>query len=98
MGGAIGWLLIDEVGHATPQAAVGTLWGAQRAVVVGDPMQLEPIVTLPGSIEARLRERHGIGLQRLQVMLRCSVWRISSRWPAPTGETARPRGCGLGLR
>lgn len=54
---ALGWLLIDEGGQATPQSAVGAIWRAKRTVVLGDPLQLEPIVTLPLSIQQALR-RH----------------------------------------
>lgn len=44
---AFGWVLIDEAGQALPQAALGALMRFKRAVVVGDPMQIEPVVMLP---------------------------------------------------
>ncbi|NMI32895.1 hypothetical protein XarbCFBP8130_03795 [Xanthomonas arboricola] len=52
-----GWLLVDEAGQATPQAVVGALLRCQRAVVVGDPQQVEPVVPLPDVLTAAvLRE------------------------------------------
>lgn len=60
---ALGWLFIDEAGQAVPQAAVGALWRAQRAVVVGDPRQLEPVNTLPWSGQRRLCAPFGVDIQ-----------------------------------
>lgn len=52
-----GWLLVDEAGQALPQAAVGALMRTKRAVVVGDPIQIEPVVVLPDQLtEAMCRQ------------------------------------------
>jgi hypothetical protein len=58
---ALGWLLVDEAGQAAPQNAVGALWRCRHAVVVGDPLQLEPITTIPFEAEQAIREHYGVG-------------------------------------
>ncbi|REB11641.1 DNA helicase [Sporosarcina sp. BI001-red] len=46
----IGYLFVDEAGQASPQQAAGALWRSKRAIVVGDPIQIEPVVTLDETI------------------------------------------------
>ncbi|MCR5836039.1 MAG: hypothetical protein K6G88_06010 [Lachnospiraceae bacterium] len=43
--GVIGTLIIDEAGQAQPQMAVGALFRSKKAIIVGDPKQVEPVVT-----------------------------------------------------
>lgn len=43
--GALGTLIVDEAGQAQPQMAVGSLFRMRKAIIVGDPKQVEPVVT-----------------------------------------------------
>lgn len=41
----IGTLIVDEAGQASPHMAIGALCRSRKAVIVGDPKQVEPVVT-----------------------------------------------------
>jgi hypothetical protein len=60
----LGWLLIDEAGQALPQAAVGALMRSKRAVVVGDPLQIEPVVELSDTLAKTICRRFGVDPDR----------------------------------
>ncbi|WP_171005569.1 ATP-binding protein [Bacillus sp. E(2018)] len=60
---SLGWLFIDEAGQAVPQAAVGAIWRAQKVVVVGDPKQIEPVVTQPESLFYEITKAFSISSQ-----------------------------------
>jgi hypothetical protein len=56
----IGWLLLDEAGQATPQSAAGIVWRSKRCVIVGDPLQIKPVVTHPAQLIKILRQKAGV--------------------------------------
>ena len=43
---SLGTIIIDEAGQALPHMLVGALLRAQKAIVVGDPKQIEPVQTV----------------------------------------------------
>jgi hypothetical protein len=60
----LGWLFVDEAGQALPQAAVGALMRTRRAVIVGDPVQIEPIVVLPETLTYAICRQFGVDPDR----------------------------------
>jgi hypothetical protein len=56
----LGLLVVDEAGQATPQSALGALWRTRKAIVVGDPLQVEPIVTIPKELRKRFADEYGV--------------------------------------
>ncbi|MEO0034216.1 MAG: hypothetical protein RLZZ501_239, partial [Pseudomonadota bacterium] len=89
---SLGWLLIDEAGQAVPQAAIGALMRTCRAVVVGDPLQIEPVVTLPRSLTEAIFHQFGVESDRFNAP-EASVQTLSDQatpftatFPAQDGE------------
>jgi AAA domain len=61
MGAAsLGWLLLDEAGQATLPSVCGPLWRAKRAIIIGDTLQIPPVVTIPRALSNILRKSYGI--------------------------------------
>ncbi|MCB8880990.1 hypothetical protein ACELLULO517_12160 [Acidisoma cellulosilytica] len=69
---SIGWLLVDEAGQAIPQAAVGAIMRAKRSIMVGDPLQIPPVVSLPEKLNTEI----------------CKFFNIDmAEWSAPVAST-----------
>src|SRR6202000_1712729 len=93
---SLGWLLAEHAGQAAPQDAAGVLWRCRRAVIAGDPLQLEPPAALPPrGMRALSREfgisgewaRGGVSVQGVADRLAVAGTRLSV--PATEGSRAR---------
>ncbi len=58
--GSLGWLLLDEAGQATLPSVCGPLWRAKRAILIGDTLQIPPVVTIPKGLSRLLQTHYGI--------------------------------------
>ncbi|HEY4209348.1 MAG TPA: AAA domain-containing protein, partial [Puia sp.] len=56
----IGWLLLDEAGQATPGSTCGAIWRSKRCILIGDTLQIPPIVTIPAGLARLLQKSYGI--------------------------------------
>lgn len=56
----IGLLLIDEAGQAVPSHALGAIWRSKRAVIVGDPLQVEPVIKMDKKLDQSMRLYHDV--------------------------------------
>ena len=69
-----GLLIIDEAGQAVPYAALGILSRCRRAVIVGDPSQIEPVT---GSEVDYFREKLGKEVNEAFKIKSASVQKIA---------------------
>lgn len=58
--GILGTLIIDEAGQAQPQLAVGSMFRCRKAIIVGDPKQIEPIVPCETDMLIQLFNSNGL--------------------------------------
>ena len=98
---SLGWLLIDEAGQATPQSAVGALLRCKRAVVVGDPLQVPPVVSLPEKLVTGICKTYGDLSPGLWAAPEASVQTLADRACAVQAEfsteSGKPRRVGMPL-
>ncbi|MFW2108300.1 AAA domain-containing protein [Bacillus spizizenii] len=73
----IPYLFIDEAGQATPLQAVGALWRSKKVLVVGDPLQIEPVQTLHPSVIEDIRKIYQIDEEVFNV--KSSVQSVADR-------------------
>ena len=56
----LGHTFVDEAGQALPQAAVGAVFRSKNIMVVGDPFQIKPVLTLDEGILALLSKIYNV--------------------------------------
>lgn len=61
----IGYLFVDEAGQALPQSSIGAIFRSKQVMVVGDPAQIKPVLTLDSVILRMLGERYGVSKEYL---------------------------------
>ncbi len=84
---SLGWLMIDEAGQAIPQAAIGGLMRAKRTIVVGDPLQIEPVfIAQPRLVEHVMSSL----LEREQKKWSPNTWSVQQ-----LADRVNPYGCAL---
>jgi hypothetical protein len=84
----LGWLFIDQAGQAPPQAAVGALWRFRRALVLGDPLQVEPPFSAPIKLIETLARGSQLPLGQETAPHRVSVQNLA--------DAANPLGAQIG--
>ncbi|WP_426110266.1 DEAD/DEAH box helicase [Massilia sp. PWRC2] len=75
--GQIGLLLVDEAGQAVPSHALGAIWRARRALIVGDPLQVEPVIKLDRQLDLAMLSFHGA--PAAHQLTACSAQQLADR-------------------
>lgn len=57
---SLGYLFVDEAGQALPQSVVGAIFRSKKVMVVGDPAQIKPVLTLDSSILSMIGKHYGV--------------------------------------
>lgn len=57
---SLGHLFIDEAGQALPQASVGAIFRSKKIIVVGDPSQIQPVLTLDSNVLNLIGQRYSV--------------------------------------
>ncbi len=62
-------LFIDEGGQALPQAAIGGIFRSKKVMVVGDPLQITPVLTVDNKTLTLIGERNGLKSDKISKFL-----------------------------
>ena len=57
---SLGYVFVDEAGQALPQAAVGAVFRSRKIIMVGDPSQIPPVLTLDSKMLETLSKHFGV--------------------------------------
>jgi superfamily I DNA and/or RNA helicase len=74
---SLGWLLVNEAGQSCPQEALGAIYRAKKAIIVGDPLQVRPVATMPSAMNDTLLEYYHV--DKTWSVLEESVQTLSDR-------------------
>jgi hypothetical protein len=74
---SLGWLLVDEAGQSCPQEALGAIYRAKKVIIVGDPLQVQPVTTMPSAMNDTLLEYYHV--DKTWSVLEESVQTLSDR-------------------
>ncbi len=60
---SLGLLIVDEAGQATPKSSIGGLWRSKKVMIVGDPLQVEPIDIIPKQLKEVFLKEYNLDMK-----------------------------------